>query len=640
MQKNYRYPSLLLFFGLICSLIATSFVVASPALAEQKPNFYVFGDSGSDVGAFGFVDGSGSRIVVARPTNLGNNWSESLSKRLGLTATSASAAHLIDYDAGCGTITAGCLVGNTATGGNNYAISGATAVAYPDAFTLSDQVDFFASDHSRFNKNDLVIVSIYRNDITTAFGNGLSYDANDYASTYISQIDRMKNLGARNIVALGAEIDLIPTQFVLDSGYTPSQLNDLRTQSIASEQALWPLLKARGVYIIDFNRLAEDVRLNLPKYGFTSGTDDYQQRGVPSPLPPEQVPNDGNVFTTDGHFTTALQAIQSDFYLAQIRARDQYMSILEQTATDYRTYSDRLTFHIIDRMLEPSFTNKTWRPYLDADYDTSSQSRSTLTDARLSSNTWRIQTGVDGIAFSDVLTGINLQLSQSDNTFSDRSGSGNRTAGIGSFYVAKPITNHIWVDSRLDAGYVSLDDISRKTRLGAIALASTQGDTYGTQMGATAGLNYRGSTESISYNMRVGASQQNTELKAYQEKPGVLALAYDNASYNSTLGTVSTHFESADKKAVIQPFMDVAYSHDFNTDAIKVGVGSEKATIVPYVRDRNFQDSVTLQVGSDVRISDTTQLTASAYSTLFSQSDDFSEISYTYGVSIDLKISF
>ena len=316
------------------------------------------------------------------------------------------------------------------------------------------------------------------------------------------------------------------------------------------------------------------------------------------------------------------------------------MSLLEQTAADYRTYDDRLTFHISDRMLETDTAQKNWRPYFDTEYDNTSQSRSTLTDAQLSSNTWRIQSGVDGIAFSDVLTGINLQLSQSDTTFSDRSGSGNRTAGIGSFYVAKPITNSVWIDSRLDAGYVSLDKLSRKTQLGATAAASTQGDTYGTQMGATAGLNYRGSTRAIAYNVRVGASKQHTELEGYLEKAGVLALAYDNASYDSTLGTVSAHFESADKKAMIQPFMDVAYNHDFNSDAIKVGVGSEKATIVPYVRGRNFQDSVTIQLGADAKISDTTQLTASAYSALFSQSDDVGKISSTNGVLIGLKSSF
>lgn len=640
MQKSYRYPSCLLFARFICSVIVTSIVAASPAMATPKTNVYVFGDSSSDVGTLGFVDGTGARLVL-RPTNLGDNWSESLSKRLGFTAASASAARHIDYDAGCGTITAGCLIGNTATGGTNYAISGATALAYTDVFTLSDQVDFFASDRVRFHKNDLVIVGIYRNDITTAFVSGLGYDANDYASAYISQIDRMKNLGARNIVALGAEIDLIPVQFILDSGFSPSQIDDLKTQSIASEQALWPLLKSRGVYIIDFNRLAEDVRLNLQKYGFTSGTESYQQRGVASPLPAQQIANDGNVFTTDGHFTTAMQAIQSDFYLAQIRARDQYMGILEQTATNYRTYNDRLNFHVIDRMLQNGVANKNWRPYVNADYDSASQSRATLADARLSSKTWRFQIGIDGTVFSDVLTGVNLQLSQSDNIFADQSGSGNRTAVIGSFYAAKPITNRVWIDSRLDAGYISLDKLNRKTRLGAIATASTQGDTYGTQTGATVGLNYRRSTDSAAYNARIGISQQHTELEEYQEKSGVLALAYDNATYDSTLGTVSLHFESADKEAMIMPFMDVAYNHDFNTDAIKVGVGPEKAMIVPYVRDRNFQDSVTIQVGTDISISNATQLTASAYSALFSQSDDeFSKISLTNGVRIGLKSNF
>jgi hypothetical protein len=95
-------------------------------------------------------------------------WSETLADRLGLQSTTASQVTL---DAN------GNIVAVVGTGGNNFAVNGATAVPYPGVSSFSDQVDLFAADRGRFSANDLVMTWFARNDITTAFALGVPYDA-------------------------------------------------------------------------------------------------------------------------------------------------------------------------------------------------------------------------------------------------------------------------------------------------------------------------------------------------------------------------------------------------------------------------------------------------------------------------------
>jgi hypothetical protein len=154
-RKPTRAVRAMLFAGACIS----AFVVADAARAGDVSDVFVFGDSSSDLGSMG---------PDRRPTNQGSMWSETLADRLGLQSTTASQVTL---DAN------GNIVAVVGTGGNNFAVNGATAVPYPGVSSFSDQVDLFAADRGRFSANDLVMTWFARNDITTAFALGVPYDA-------------------------------------------------------------------------------------------------------------------------------------------------------------------------------------------------------------------------------------------------------------------------------------------------------------------------------------------------------------------------------------------------------------------------------------------------------------------------------
>lgn len=563
------------FRNLTWATILTASTFFTPGLA-QASDVYVFGDSSADLGSQG---------PDRRPTNKGEMWSETLAKRIGRTSTFARS---LTYDGD------GNLIANVPTGGNSYAVNGSTAQRYADVFTLSDQVDFFVQDKKKFQSDDLVFVWITRNDITSAFIDGVSYDPNAYADAFIGGIDKMQRAGARNIVSYGAETKFLPNQWSLDVGFTQENLDQLEVATVASEAALWPKLAAKNVYILDLNRLTEDVRLNPAKYGFLYTTENYQGRGDTSGKASQDYDNDGNVFTNDGHYTTAMQGVVSDFALAQVRARDQYTTILVDTAYAFRSALSGVGANRTDGLTAGS---QDWRVFSGGTYAGAASKRQGLTDVDL------IQDGFAGYAGAELRLdaewriGGQLDLGLRKGTFDDNSGKADANSAQISGYVTHQFGDGWFAHATASAGGVRFVSIKRTSKLGATASAEAEGSTGARFGAAQLGVGKVTRLDDWLLTAEGQWSVERTTIKGYREKSGVLALTYGESDVASNLLSVAVRAELPAKAEQFSPYAGVRYTHDFQNKDVTVRLGPTGDTVVDYVTERAFQDQADLELG-------------------------------------------
>lgn len=609
------------------SVILMAAALGVPSVqAGEVSNIFIFGDSSSDLGSMG---------PDRRPTNRGSMWGETLAGRLGLDGTTASQVTL---DAN-GDITA--IVG---TGGNNFAINGATAVPYPGVSSFAQQVDLFAAGPGRFSTSDLVMTWFARNDITTAYGLGVPYDPTAYADAYVEQIGRLKALGARNLVAFGTEVDLIPVQLGLDAGVPPALFDQLRDETLASEAALWPRLRDAGVYVLDLNRLAEDVRLNPGKYGFTATTDSYQGRGDPNPLASQDYENDGNVFTLDGHFTTAMQDAIADFALAQLRARDQFANVLFQTAALFGQQSGTTSGLIADAYSDRrnagadlARLDSAWRVFGGTQVTGQNQPSDGGADADLRSSTWSAHVGADRWIDENWLVGGQVHLSRSQGDFGSSSGGLERESVLVDLYSAYEVASGLRVEAAVGLGRARLGEIERRSRLGSVAIETATGSTDATYLSARVGLAYALSQQGWTATFGGGLGYELIRLDGYRERPGVLALAYGDADMTSLLGQARVRFERDGGPGTLRPFVDLGLTHDFLTDPVTIKAGPNPTMIVGYAAGRPGRTAASIELGATYAIQDGLTLSAAAsFERRFGEGVDDD----TFGLRLDLRSRF
>jgi uncharacterized protein YhjY with autotransporter beta-barrel domain/phospholipase/lecithinase/hemolysin len=591
-------------------LLTTTALVPTHLLAQTV---IVFGDSSADLGSEG---------PDRRPTNLGEMWSESLAKRVGKTSTFARS---LTYDPN------GNLVGNKYTGGNSYAINGSTASRFAGVPTLSDQVNFYVQDRKTFNKDDLVFVWITRNDITSAFFEGSIYNPETYANDYVTAIKSMQAAGARNIVAFGAETKLLPTQLLLDSGLTQGAFDSLTLASKASDAALWPKLTARNVYILDTDRLAEDVRTNPIKYGFKFTTNNYQGRGDTSGKSSQSRPNDGNVFTEDGHYTTAMQLVVSDFTLAQVRARDQYLTNLLQTG-----YRFRANLATLDANRVAGQTNEPtgWRVFGGTSFDKAESGGERFADVKLEQETFYGQVGADYKTESGLLIGGSLDLGVGSGDYTDKAGKVEQNRVQIAGYVSKQLDSGFFIHATASGGGVRFTTIERTTSLGAAAKATAKGDTGAQYQSAAIGVGQAMRLHGLILTGDVQLASERTKIKGYREEEGVLALSYGDSEFTSEVLSLGLRVERKPEIGSINPYAAVKWSHDLKDDSVKVKVGPTSTTIVDYVTERPLTDEFTLQIGASYQNKDGLEVRGGLTTTQYSgASGDWG----TVGIALNLN---
>jgi phospholipase/lecithinase/hemolysin/uncharacterized protein YhjY with autotransporter beta-barrel domain len=576
-------------------------IATTPSLAADRfSSFYVFGDSSSDQGSMG---------ASLRPTNLGPMWTEAFGASLGLRSTQALAVGLDEY---------GNAVAIEARPGNNFAVNGATAQPFAGVVSFSQQLDAFAAGPGRFGRDDLPMVWMTRNDITTAAAMGDTYDPELFANAFMANIGRMQSLGARNIVSFGAERDLLPLQYALDAGVPAETLAQLKQATDITERALWPRLQRAGVYVLDIDRLGNDVIANPGKYGFTHTVDSYQRRGDPSPPPSQTLPNDGNVFTLDGHYTSAMQKIVADFALAQIRARDIAASTLTQTALAFRRMNGFGALGLLDRFDQVSPGGTPTNHARSRVYGGLLGGVDTLDPlggaGKALNSGWAGATlGIDSLVTDDLLVGIRVAGWSGESRFSSNAASFDSTSGLATVYGAYRLPYGFSLLASVSLGQSALDNIERRAFLGP-AFETATGATDATFAAGSAGLAYSRAFGDWTARIGAGIGFEGTRVAAYNEGSGVLALSYGANAYGATLGSLGLRIERT--AGSFRPSFEAALVHDFDGDDLKVKIGPTAAMRVDYLSSRPAQTALNLAAGFDYDLAQGTVLTAQAFSSL------------------------
>lgn len=577
-MRRYPKPRLSPARASALALAALAGLMPLSSEAQQISNIVVFGDSSADLGSQG---------PERRPTNQGQMWSERLAEQFGKRSSMAREFRVNEAGDGVDVIR---------KGGNNYAVNGSTILPYDCCLTLEQQIDFFVEDRGKFDKDDLTFIWMTRNDITTAIPDGLPYSAAAYAQAHIRQVERLRSLGARNIVAFGAETDLLAEQFGLDNGASPESLEILREETRAAERALWPGLQRNGVYIIDVNKLGKAVLDDPAKYGFRSTSDSYQLRdqylaGGRLPIDDQDQPDDGNVFTVDGHFTSAMQALTADYTVAQLRAREQLASVLKQSALTFRQSREAgASMRMRDRTRDLYFFAAPIAGQLSLGAPGPMASQLDNTFAGLT-------VGAETALGERTWLGGTVTLNRNSGSFGSGLGKTDSTFGAASGYVETQLAPWLSVVADGAVGWTDFNRIERRARLGKSANERVQGATDA--IAYSAGLHLRSQIPLGDWMVSgsAGLTFERTELSGYAEKAGILALHYGTSRYDAALGQFNLRIARQSKDAWFRPFAALSFTHDFTDDPIRVKAGPTASTIVSYSTSKNLKTSLGGELG-------------------------------------------
>lgn len=579
-----------------CTLLL-GVLAAQPGHAGDVADLIVFGDSSADLGSEG---------LDRRPTNNGPMWSERLAEALGKSSTFAR-SFTVNKDA--------TGIDIARTGGNSYAVNGSTALKFDCCVNFEQQVDFFVQDRTRFTGKEVVFTWFTRNDITTAFADGLPvdgkpYSASRYAEAYSAQIDRLHKLGARNIVAFGAETALLPTQLALDNGTTADELMLLRQETVLAEAALWPKLRASGAYLIDIDTLGKDIIKNPGKYGFAATTDSYQQRGNPAPPPSQMLPDDGNVFTLDGHYTSAMQAVVADFTLAQLSARDRYAALVVEPLAALGGLDAGLAHRLTGADIG-SLPVGGWSVSVASD-QSRHKTRTSGTDPGVDQTSSAGQIGLVWRMTDRLAFGLLTQMRDIE-TDIGRVGASTEGAAAGGRYEGDDVsitayglarvTSDLTLSLAVTGGRVDHDRIDRRAPLGAKAVEMARGQTSAQYGSIRAGAAYTidaGGGWNLIPAITARWSRVNTD--GYTEATGPLSLSYGDATVNEGRVGGGLTLVRSYQDHLFQPYLSIATDHVFQGRSTTVQVGPTADMRVPFRTGKSDATRVRLTAGVDMAV--------------------------------------
>ncbi len=557
--------------GLFAALALTLSCAFVPvAHANGLGQLYVFGDSSADLGTQG---------PDRRPSNRGPMWSEALGSALGRPSRPA-----ID------------LTGPTIrfTGGSSYAINGSTTVRYSDAPTFADQLDLFESAVGRFAASDLIFTWFTRNDITSAFADGLPYDPVVYADRYLDGVARLRALGARNIVAFGAEVGLLPEALVIDGGLPVELLVQLRAATQLTEAELWPRLASAGVFILDIDRLGNAILSDPQRYGFDFTTDSYQGRGGP-PQPEQSYPNDGNVFTAGGHYTSAMQEIVAGYALAQLRARDNYGQTLSSLAAKHAQVQSTLP-----ELLGLPASNG-WSFHAASTHGRSRTSPGGGVGQTLEGTSPTLELGLvhhgDDWRFGAGLYSGRSRLEEKRSYLAEREDLGLSLASAWRMSEA--------LELRAGLGYTKarFDQIRRQALLGP-ASESTVGETDARVLSAALDVQHRAALGKLwTLRSTLGVAAYQLTSDAYSESSGVLGLGYGDVDWTWTQANLAFDLQYGAPDARWKPFVGARLHTDLTNNVKTIAAGPSPDFLADYDFSRGHGQGLTVDAGFDVTLS-------------------------------------
>ena len=615
---------------LALSLLST----LSVGIAQAQPisDIYMLGDSGSDAGTYGGF----------KRTNLGDMWFETLSNRLGHSASGKPANETDPANEGTTNFLA---TGDfSAKGGNNYSASSAQIVSTPTQVGLPDQVNALLRDHGgRLDRHALILIENGSNDIPQVDSNGDFVLASpEYlkgaAQIYAQQVGRLQAAGARNIVAL-TPLDFALSPLFVQSG-DPALLDAVSQRTALLNSELRQQLKGTGVYLIDTGKVARDAIAHYTQYGFTVGNSGYlcQDNNIENC---QQTPNDGHLFADDNHLSSAGQLMMADYIQAQLRARDQFASLLTQPMVAMRQETAGLEARLTSNAFLKNNANGQparravgdVQAYGGAAYNRVNNDSTGGFDPGAKGNSTGGTVGADVIAADKLLLGGKLSYSQFDGDFGAHSGDYQRNTTSLSAYGAWQPLAQTTLNFALTYGYLDYNNITRKAQLGSVAHASAKGDTSGDYVAARIGGGYDFALQDWTLTPNAALTYERVKLDGYSEKTSVLAIAYGDSTYNAMRGSLGLNLALTGGTYKVRPYARMSLEHDFRSGDLTVYAGPDKGLLAGYDVTRPDRTFGMGTLGANVQLTDRVGLNLNYNQTL--QQNHFSAWTANVGLQLD-----
>ena len=622
-------------FTLVAS--ASSFADATTPFSR----LITLGDSLTDGGAYTgtVIAGSGGTAPAINykfTTNFidgsGKVWAEYLADKMGLQLK----PNLVNSYIGAPTYWS-----FTNSGGTNFAQGGTQVATDPagetnaalgiSAISVKQQVTNLLAQSPTLSSNDLVILWAGANDIFQAMGtvqaSGGSTASVQTAAAQISkaasdlvvEVDRLKAAGAKFIV-----VNSLP-----NVGQTPGMIAGgdgtvalAKSLSIDVFNAtLKASLTGKNVIYVDAAKLNNDVFNNPAKYGFTAvngATVAYSDNVIPGStcgtsslgcIVPTQLKSVANsyLFADGVHPTDAAHAIFGQAAFSALQAVGQQTAMVFSPSYAIRQHGTDLEPRLspsallqqdgLVRELRPLGNNQFWYGGSVGSF----RNEASQVAPSLSARTQVGSVGIDRMVASNALIGAAASYSAGQSKFSSGSDYTNQLT-LGTLYGTAFLSEKIYVNATLQYGDLSFDDIQRKVVLGPTSITST-GKTGGNYSAARIGIGYILPQERWTLSPALALTSAKTTMNSYTESYTPVSVAYGDASYKSTMMTISLSGKMHGEKDQWIPAFRVAADKDLSGSPMTIGIGSDASLISTLSVDKPMREFYSLSIGAQ-RVTD------------------------------------
>ena len=533
--------------------------------AQNFSGLVVFGDSNSDNGRSKYLPITKTGVVSASSagngsytTNPGQVWTDQLGNKFGFLVKPSTAPG----------------------GGTNYAAGGAqVSYTLPNSniWSATSQVGaYLASTGGRADPNALYIVWVGGNDLRTKasgpVGNIISPQNNTkldvLANQTVSLVTGLSDAGAKYILVPNIR-GVNTTESVAASGYpyTPGSASSKEYYS----QQVWNGISAQGIKFIpaDANILYNHVVLHPERYGFVNVNVNTPACGATTASyncgPANLVtPNaDKTYLFADGplaaggggHFTTAGQQIQSDYFYGLLTAPGQ-VSLIADVASLNQTvinsaYLDQIGYSFRDSAVG---SVGAW---------------SQVGVQQINVNNTGFNNPVTGTAGIDyqynenLLLGAYIGIGQSTVNLSSSGGAGAFTQNSNTLGLYAGFRqNALWVNGLVSYNYLN-NNVNRTTPIG-ITSFNNNSTVDGGVLSLAARAGYDFNWKNITHGPMVGLAYQSTNINSFTESGNYNSLKFGGQSIDVVIASVG--YQATAKLGEWEPFARVMYNGQSGAD--------------------------------------------------------------------------
>ena len=320
-----------------------------------------------------------------------------------------------------------------------------------------------------------------------------------------------------------------------------------------------------------------------PKYGFTVGVDGWMSNNGP---------NDGHVFTNDGHYTSAMQDIFAEITAAQLKAREQFGHLLTQPMLAMRQETATLEPRLGPSAFLPTGAAHAreraqgeWRTYSDITFDLLQTHAAGGFNTGLDADSSGGSAGANVALTKGLVVGGQLGYREEEGAFGGRTGAFSRDLLLVTAYATSQLDNDLFVNAAASYGHLDYGDITRKAQIGP-ARETASGETSGAYWSARLGLGHSFAAGDWLLSTHSALSYERSEIDGYRERGAVLGIAYGDSNFEALHASLGLNAELALGDYRFRPFAGISVEHDLLDDDAIARMGPNSAMLVDYAFER------------------------------------------------------